>query len=112
MSYSFSAKIKVFNNPIEIHPNPEFPTRLESASGFQITKQQVKDNFPIPKGLNLDKAPDEIDVSKVIVDVKTGEFQIGIDVDFGDDFFLNKFPKIVDIVSVHAFVSCNTKPKS
>ena len=116
MAFSMSASLSVFGNPITITPNSKVPTRIESTQGFTITGSDITtftNNFPsLPPGLNyvggvLAKDLTSVEVSHIVVDTVNKDFQVAIEVDFSEDFFLNQYPDILKISSITAFLSCN-----
>lgn len=114
MSVSISANITIFDKfTLDVTPNPKVPTRIESASGFTLKKTDVTDIetiFPIPKEIGA-AFPDKVDVSQIVIDTKTKEFQMGIHITPGANFFLNSFSKILTINKLDVFVSSQPCPK-
>ncbi len=114
MSYSVSADITIFGQAVNITPNPEFPTRIESRDGFKVKGSDIntlKQNFPIslPDGLSV-PSDSELDLSDIVLDTKTEEFQVGIGMTPGSTFFLNQFPSVFTLEKVNLFLSYGTPP--
>lgn len=121
MSTSFSAEVKVFGKPITITPNTEIPHRIESNQTIVLKLsdndpnntgktfgQTIGDYFPMPSSDFNIKGITDLEISKLMVDTQTHDFQIAMKVDFDDNFFLNKFKKVLEIDSLALFVSSLT----
>lgn len=108
MSYSIKATITLFNNVVNLVPNPEIPHRIESKQGFKLGNDQI-DKFTSNFGANIPSSlllPKEIKVSEIVIDTSTNEFQVCVDADFQDpDFFLNKFPDVFTLNSVQMYIA-------
>lgn len=119
---SFSAKLSIFGKDVTLTPNIEFPHRIESSqaitlkftdpnpqdsSGKTTIGDAVTNYLKVPSNdFNLDQTKlDYLEITDLIIDTESEEFQLGVKVGLEDTFFLNKYPDIFDISWVSVFIT-------
>lgn len=106
--FKFGAKLKLFGeNEITIQPNPEFPHRIEyhDANGIAVTKKLIASKLNITNKDILSLIPDATRVTDFVVDTKTKEAEVGIVINPGADFILNRYKNIIDVEEVSLYYS-------
>lgn len=101
--FKFGAKIRMFGeHEINIKPNPERPMRIEyhDEQGIGVTKEFISRKLKITDQTIKDMIPENTRVTDLIYDRGTSEFEVGIVVNPGDDFILNRYKDIVEIQEV------------
>ncbi|MGB0864008.1 MAG: hypothetical protein ACPG19_12575 [Saprospiraceae bacterium] len=104
--FKFGAKLRLFgDNHVEIKPNAEFPFLIEyrDEEGFAITRELVADKLNIKDPAIRNIIPEQTRITDVVINRKTKEFELGIVVEPGDDFALNKYKDILFIEEVAMF---------
>ena len=103
--FKFGAKLRLFGNPIEIKPNAEFPFLIEyrDEQGFAIRRDVVADKLNIKDPTIRNIIPEQTRITDVVINRKTKEFELGIVVEPGEDFALNKYKDILYIEEVAMF---------
>jgi len=108
--FKFGAKIRLFDeHEINIRPNPERPMRIEyhDPSGIAVTKTFITNKLNIKDGTVKDMIPENTRITDLVYDRGTSEFEIGIVVNPGEDFVLNRYKDIVEIQEVSMMYSYN-----
>lgn len=104
--FKFGAKLRLFgDNPIEIKPNAKYPFLIEyrDEKGFAITRDLVAEKLKIKDPAIRNMIPEQTRITDVVINHKTREFEIGIVVEPGEDFALNKYKDILYIEEVAMF---------
>ncbi|MGB0861868.1 MAG: hypothetical protein ACPG19_05135 [Saprospiraceae bacterium] len=104
--FKFGAKLKLFGeHDVTIRPNREFPGRVEyhDETGIAITREKLIAKLNI-KNENIQKMiPQSTRITDLVFDRNTTEFEIGVVVEPGKDFVLNKYEDIITIDEVSLF---------
>lgn len=104
--FKFGAKLRLFgDHPIEIRPNAKYPFLIEyrDETGFAITRDLVADKLNIKDPAIRNIIPEQTRITDVVLNHKTREFELGIIVEPGEDFALNKYKDILYIEEVAMF---------
>ena len=108
--FKFGAKIRMFGeHEVNIRPNPDRPMRIEyhDPSGIAVTKEFITRKLNIQDGTVKDMIPENTRITDLVYDRTSSEFEIGIVVNPGDDFILNRYKDIVEIEEVSMMYSYN-----
>jgi hypothetical protein len=108
--FKFGAKIKLFDeHEVNIRPNADRPMRIEyrDPKGIAVTKEFLAKKLNIQDGAVKDMIPESTRITDLVYDRGTTEFEIGIVINPGDDFILNRYKDIVEIEEITMIYSYN-----
>ncbi len=108
--FKFGAKIKLFGeHEINIRPNPEHPMLIEyhDPSGIAVKKAFLTKKLNIKEGTVKDMIPENTRITDLVYDRNSKEFEIGIVVETGEDFILNRYKDIIEIQEVSMMYKYN-----
>lgn len=105
-NFKFGAKIKLFGEyEINIRPNPEYPGRVEyhDDQGIAVRRDLLIRKLKINNPDIQKMIPQQTRITDLVYDKNTREFEIGIVVETGDDFVLNRYSDIITVDEVSLF---------
>jgi hypothetical protein len=113
--FKFGAKLKLFGeHDVTIRPNREFPGRVEyhDEVGIAITREKLIEKLNI-KSENIQKMiPQSTRITDLVFDRNTTEFEIGVVIEPGADFVLNKYKDIITVDEVSLFYKYDPAAKA
>jgi hypothetical protein len=113
--FKFGAKLKLFGeHDVTIRPNREFPGRVEyhDEVGIAITREKLIEKLNI-KSENIQKMiPQATRITDLVFDRNTTEFEIGVVIEPGADFVLNKYKDIITVDEVSLFYKYDPAAKA
>lgn len=104
--FKFGAKIKLFGeHEIIIRPNRENPLRVEyhDQNGIGVTKELLTRKLKITNKDIQNIIPNQTKITDLVYDRASQEFEIGIVVNPGKEFVLNRYKDILEIEEVSMF---------
>jgi hypothetical protein len=113
--FKFGAKLKLFGeHDVTIRPNREFPGRVEyhDEVGIAITREKLIEKLNIKSESVQKMIPKSTRITDLVFDRNTTEFEIGVVIEPGDDFVLNKYKDIITIDEVSLFYKYDPAAKA
>ena len=105
-NFKFGAKLKLFGeHDLTIKPNPEYPGRVEyhDEAGISVTRAKLVEKLNITSENVQSMIPETTRVTDLIFDRNTNEFEIGVVIEPGEDFVLNRYKDIIVVDEVSLF---------
>ena len=104
--FKFGAKLKLFGkHDIIIEPNPDYPNIVEyhDDNGIAVTKTFVADKLNIKDQTIKNLIPDETRITDFVLNRKSKSVELGVVIEPGEDFVLNRYSDIFAIDEVSLF---------
>lgn len=104
--FKFGAKLKLFGEyDINIEPNPEHPGVIEyrNENGIAIKKTFLVKELKITDPDILKVIPDETKLTTLVYNKHTGQLELGIVINPGEDFVLNNYKSIIEVDQVSLY---------
>lgn len=104
--FKFGAKLKLFNeHEVNIQPNPDHPYLIEyhERPGFPITRKKIAEKLKITNPTIKRMIPKNTNVTDFVVNRITKQVEVGIVINPGDDFILNRYKDILSVEEVSMY---------
>ena len=108
--FKFGAKLKLFGeHEIVIEPNPDHPNIVEyhDNTGIAVTKEFVSDKLNITNQTIKNMIPEQTRITDFVLNRKSKSVELGVVIEPGEDFVLNKYKDIFAIDEVALFYTYN-----